>query len=161
MNTPYQRNDKNQNKVHTFSSNTDKNIDSNLEAVAKLRRDYLSYPMIEYLNINSIANKIVQLTDICKTSPIEILCIEETKLDTGFPNAQVHLPDYYFPPFRRDRNSSRREKIVYIRNEITAKRLLVYESQNMESICVEITIKKRKWGVLFTYLPTDLERTIG
>ena len=160
MSTPYQRNDKNQNKVHTFSSNTDKNIDSNLEAVAKLRRDYLSYPMIEYLNINSITNKIVQLTDVCKTSPIEILCIDETKLDTGFPNAQVHLPDYQFPPFWRDRNSSRREKIVYIRNEIIAKRLLVYESQNMESICVEITIKKRKWGVLFTYLPTDLEPTI-
>ena len=50
--------------------------------------------MTGYLNINSIRNKIVQLTDICKTTPIEILCIDETKLESSFPNAQVHLHDY-------------------------------------------------------------------
>ena len=82
MGSPYQRNDKNQNKVPTSSSDTDKNIDSNPEALAKLRRNYPSYPMIGYSNINSIRNKIEQLTDICKTSPIEILCIDESKLDS-------------------------------------------------------------------------------
>ena len=97
MSLPYQWYDKNQNKVPTSSSNTDKIIDCDLEALAKLRRDYLSYPMIGYLNLNSIRNKIVQLTD---------LCIDETKLDSSFPNEQVHLP-----PFRRDRNSSGRGKI--------------------------------------------------
>ena len=62
--------------------------------------------------------KIVQLTDIFRTSPIEILCIDETKLDSSFPNAKVNaeFPGYQFPPFRRDRNSSGGGKIVYIRN---------------------------------------------
>ena len=92
MSSPYQRNDKNQNKVLTSSSNHDKSINSDPEVLA-----YPSYFMIGYLNINSIRNEIVQLTDICKTSPIEILCIDETKLDSSFPNAQVHLPDYHFP----------------------------------------------------------------
>ena len=50
MSLPYQWHDKNQNKVPTSSSNTDKIIDSDLEALAKLRRDYPSYPMIRYLN---------------------------------------------------------------------------------------------------------------
>ena len=94
MSSPYQRNDKNQNKVPTSSSNPDKNIDSDLEVLA-----YPSYFMIGYLNINSIRNEIVQLTDIYKTSPIEILCIDETRLGSSFPNAQVHLPDYHFPNF--------------------------------------------------------------
>ena len=100
MSLPYQWHDKNQNKVPTSSLNTDKIIDSDLEALAKLRRDYPSYPMIGYLNLNSIRNKIVQLTD---------LCIDETKLDSSFPNEQVHLP-----PFRRDRNSSGGGKIGII-----------------------------------------------
>ena len=151
MSSLYQRNDKNQNKVPTSSSNTDKSIDFDLEALAKLRRDYPSYPMIGYLNVNSIKNKIVQLTDICRISPIEILCIDETKLDSSFPNAQAHLPDYQFPHFRRDRNLSGEGKIVYNRNGIIEKRLTVYETQNTESICEEITIKERKWGILFTY----------
>ena len=70
MSSPYQRNDKSQNKVPISSSNIAKIIDSDLEVLAKLRRDYPSNPMIGYLNINSIRNKIVQLTDICKTSTI-------------------------------------------------------------------------------------------
>ena len=155
MGSPYQRNDKNQNKVPTSSSNTDKNIDSDLEVLAKLGRDYPSYPMIGYSNINSIRKKIEQLTDICKTSPIEILCIDETKLDSSFPNAQVHLPDYQFPPFWRNRNSSGGRKVVYIRDGIITKRLTVYETQNTESICIEITIKKRKCGILSTYWPPN------
>ena len=74
-------------KVPTSSSNTDKNIDSDLEALAILRRDYPSYPRIGYLNINSIRNEIVQLTNICKTTPIEILCIDQTKSESSLPNA--------------------------------------------------------------------------
>ena len=40
MSSPYQRNDENQNKEPTSFSNINKNIDSDLEPLAKLRRDY-------------------------------------------------------------------------------------------------------------------------
>ena len=40
-------------------------------------------------------------------------------------------------------NSSGAGKVVYIRIEIIAKRLTVYETQNTKSICVEIIFKKR------------------
>ena len=95
----------------------------------------------------------VELTDICKTSPKEILCIDKTKLDSSFPNAQVHLPDHQFPPFWRDRNLSGGGKLVYIRSGITTKSLTVYETKNWESICAEITFKKRKWRISFSYRP--------
>ena len=126
MSSPYQRNDKNQNKIPISFSITDKNADFDFEALAKLRRDYSSNLMIRYLNISSISNKILQLTDICKTFPLETLCIDETKLDSSFPNAQVHLPHYQFPG----------RKIVYIRDGIIAKRLTVFEIQNTENIYV-------------------------
>ena len=69
----------------TSTFKNDKNIDSDLEGLAKLRRDYPSNTMIRYLKINSIRNEIVQLTDFCKT--------------------QSRLPDYHFPPFRNGPNS--------------------------------------------------------
>ena len=50
---------------------------SDLEASANFRKDCPFNPMIGYLNINSIRNKIVYLTAICKTSPLQILCIDE------------------------------------------------------------------------------------
>ena len=46
----------------------------------------------------------------------------------------------------------KRRKIVYIRYGIVAKRLTVYETQNMENICVEITIKKMKWVFFLFYI---------
>ena len=48
ISSPYQRNYKNQNKELTSSSNTDKNIDSDLEPLAKLRRDYPSNWVFKY-----------------------------------------------------------------------------------------------------------------
>ena len=54
------------------------------------------------------------------------------------------IPDFQFSPFRRDINSLEGGKIVYICNEIVAKSLTVDKTQNTESICVEITIKKKK-----------------
>ena len=92
----------------------------------------VSNPMIGYSNINSIGNKIVKLTAICKISLIEILCIDEK-------------PNHLFGG----------GKLVSIRNGIIANRLTVYETQNTESIFVEITVKKRKWGILFAYRPPN------
>ena len=49
------------------------------------------------------------------------------------------------------------EKIIWFCSMIIAKRLTVYETQNVESIWVEITIKEKS---LECYLLTDLPMTI-
>lgn len=73
-------------------------------------RDYPSNPLIGYLNINSIKNKIVQLVIICKTFPMEILCKDKSNLDLCFPNAQVPLPDCQCPAFSEGAQFIRRRK---------------------------------------------------
>lgn len=50
MSSPYQRIDKNQNKMSASTSNTDKKIDSDLGFLAKLRRDYPSNPIDRVFN---------------------------------------------------------------------------------------------------------------
>ena len=50
MSSPYQRIDKNQNKMSASTSNTDKKIDSDLEVLVKLRRDYPSNPIDRVFN---------------------------------------------------------------------------------------------------------------
>ena len=95
-----------------------------------------------YLNVNTIRNKVVQLTDICKTSQIKILCIDETKLDSSFPTHRFIFL-ITSPQLFRGTEIHQEEEIIYMRNGIIAKRLTVYETQNTASICVEITIKNR------------------
>ena len=61
-------------------------------------------PIPGYLNKNPLINKIVSLKDVITKFPTDILCIDETKLDDIFPDSQVLVENYHFPPFRKESN---------------------------------------------------------
>ena len=82
-------------------NNSFSNLDLDLYNLQLLKQKYHSNPFISYLNINS-SNKIYALRQICKTAPLEILCFDETKLDCSFPNSQLRIDGYIFPPNRRE-----------------------------------------------------------
>ena len=48
-----------------------------------------------------------QVREMCKVAPIDILCLDESKLSYDFPDAQFHMEGYQYPPFRRDRVSKK------------------------------------------------------
>ena len=82
---------------------------------------YHSNPFIKNLDINSLPNKIDTLRQICKTSPLEILCIDKTKpvfIDISFPNPQFKV-DCFFPLNRRGRDNHKGGKMVFVRSLIT------------------------------------------
>ena len=84
-------------------NNSFSNLDLDLYNLQLLKQKYHSNPFINYLNINSLSNKIDALRQICKTAPLEILCFDETKLDSSFPNSQLIIDGYIFPSYRRER----------------------------------------------------------
>ena len=88
-------------------------------------------------------NKINDIREICIKTQIHVLCIDETKLDESFPDAQCHIEGYQYPAFRKDRNKNSGGKIVYVKEGLITKRILEYENINIETICIEITISKR------------------
>ena len=61
---------------------TDKNK-FDLSGLIKLRKEEPNNPYIAYLNIS--------LREICLKISINILCVDETKLDNSYPNAQFHI----------------------------------------------------------------------
>ena len=128
-------------------------IQLDISDLISLRKECQNNPIISYLNINSLGNKIDQLRDICLKASVDILCIDETKIDSSFPDSQFYIEGYQFPPFRKDRNKHGGGKIVYIKNGIIAKRILNLEGNFCEIICIEITISKKKWCILFVYRP--------
>ena len=71
-----------------------------------LRKAYQNNPLIGYININSLREKIVSLREVLSKASIDILYVDERKLDAGFPDQQFKISGYQFPPIRRDRNSN-------------------------------------------------------
>ena len=88
------------NQISNKPKNTNHNLD--IEELINLRKLYTNNPIIGYLNIHSPRNKITWLREVCGKAPIDLLCIDETKLNASFPDAQFHIEGYQYLPFRQD-----------------------------------------------------------
>ena len=81
-----------------------KNIESDVTELSTLRNTYLKNPVIGYLNIHHFENKVINFREICHQASLDIICVDETKLDSSYPVSQFHTDGYQFPLFRRETN---------------------------------------------------------
>ena len=137
--------------------NNDKisNDELDVEGLAELRQQFPFNPLIGYLNINFLHHKIDSLRELLKISPLEILCVDETKLDNSFPDQQFQIEGFQYPPFRRDRNKFGGGKIVYVKESLITNRITELETVESETICLELTISNKKWFLMFVYRPPN------
>ena len=102
-----------------------------------------------------LQHKIDSLREILKKSSLEIICVDETKLDEGFPESQCKIDGYQFPPFRRDRDKHGGGKVVYIKEGLMVNRIKEFETNRSETICLELTISNKRWFIIYTYRPPN------
>ena len=62
-----------------------------LDGLNRLNKEHQSNQIIGYLNISSLCNKMNDLRKNCRKTQIHVLCIDETKLNESFPDAQFTL----------------------------------------------------------------------
>ena len=78
--------------------------------------------------------------------------ISETKIDASFPIGQFFL-NGYSTPFRLDCNAHGGGTLLYVREDIPSKLLLVEENP-IEGFFVEINLRnKKKWLISCSYNP--------
>ena len=96
-------------------------------------------------------NKVEALQFIISRN-LDIILLSETKLDDSFLSAQFMLKNFVIP-CRLDRNSFGGGLLLYVRQDIPSKFLKVKSDWNIESICVEVNFRKRKWFINGSYNP--------
>ena len=101
---------------------------------------------VDHLNINSIRNKFDALSFIIDTN-IDILLISETILDHSFSSAQFRL-NGFCTPYRLDRNSKGSGILLYFCEDLPSRFLNSGSTCNIESISVEVNLRKRNWSLL-------------
>ena len=129
-------------------SNDFTNVDISLKEYRTKNSENL---IIGSLNINSIRNKFDQLKLLVKDI-IDILIIEETKLDETFPDGQFIL-EGFMPPIRKDRNRFGGGIMIFIRENIPAKVLENDLVTDIECVSVELNFQNNKWLLIGTYRP--------
>ena len=104
--------------------------------------------VIATLNLNSLPNKFSSLAEIISNN-IDILVIEETKIDESFPEGQFLIPGYK-KPYRKDRNRNGGGIIVYVREDIPSRKLDQCKLDDaIRGIFIEINLRKSKWLMIF------------
>ena len=121
----------------------------------QLQEDKLKHcknPLIGYLNINSLRNKITLLRVIMKTLPLDYFVLNETKIDESFPTSKFNVEAYGIRA-RRDRDKYGGGLIEFVRRGLICKKLRDYESKYSECLCSELTFTNKKWICFSIYRP--------
>ena len=88
-------------------------------------------PLIGYLNINSLRNKIVDATEVFRKLQLDYFVLSEMKLDDSFPSAQFYIENFKIRN-RRDRDRNGGELTEFVR-----KGLITKKSRNMKQNLVK------------------------
>ena len=117
-----------------------------------VRNKNIHSPMIAYLNVNSLRNKISDVRFLLQNLNISILFLSETKIDDTFPNQQFIAESYQTPgDYRKDRNKHGGGLIGYVRNGIPNWKLKEFEPENLEIVCSEVNFNCNKWAIISVY----------
>ena len=103
--------------THTYY-NTLSSLDRDLHVLLDLRLKHPRNFLFEYLNINSLRNKVFDLREIICNVQFEYFVIGETKLNHSFPSAQFQLADYEIRA-KRDRDGNIIQKMVLYKYILT------------------------------------------
>ena len=112
---------------NSFSESGNFPIGADLQLLHEDRLKFVRNPLIGYLNINSLRNKIADLRIFLKNLPLEYLVLGETKLDESLPNAQFSSLDDYEIRTRTDRNKNGGGLIEFVCRGFICKRMKEFE----------------------------------
>ena len=139
--------------VPTCSGVSNVNPDDAINILREIRVKNVNRVIIGTLNINSLPSKFEQLKLIIGNF-LDVLVIQETKLDPSFPSGQFVINGYK-RPYRLDRNRNGGGVIIYVREDIPSKVLDKHNfSENIEGLFVEVNLRKMKLLFFGTYHST-------
>ena len=87
-------------------------------------------------------NKLDQFRILLSKKPFDVICVNETFCDGSISDSEINLPDYSI--IRRDRNRHGGGVAMYIRNSLTFIRRNDLETDDIESIWIEMKCKQRQ-----------------
>ena len=107
--------------------------------------------ILVHVNINLIRNKFDYLICMLEKN-IDSILISEVKLDDSFSSAQLKI-ESFTTPYRYDSNNKGGGLVLYIREDIPTGLLQCKSQWNIESLSVEINLRKKKWFLNYLYYP--------
>ena len=114
-------------------------MEAGLQILQDGRIKFHNNPLLGYLNINSLRNKVTDLRIIFEDFTLDYFVLSEAELDESFPIAQFTLEGYEIGS-RKDRDKYGGGLIEFVKNGFIFKAIPEYTSDKIECICLDFTI---------------------
>ena len=98
------------------------NLQHDLQMLRNERLEFNKNPLVSYLNINSLRNKIIGLKEIIQYLNLDYFVSSETRIVSTFPSAEFAIDNYKIKACR-DRNCNGGRLIGYVRKGIISRKL--------------------------------------
>ena len=85
---------------------------------------------------------------------ISVIRVEETKLNSDF-KTEIFLVNDYQKQIRRDRNEFGGGLMQFVRKGVVCKRVSSFERPNIEIICSDLMVCKKRRAIFSIYRPPD------
>ena len=102
-----------------------------------------------FLNITSLTKHIDELRILLANYPLDVISINESRLDEGILNSEIYIPGYEI--VRRDRKRKSGGVCVYIQTAINYSVPTDLHINNLENFCLEIRKPNSKPFVIVTW----------
>ena len=112
------------------------------DILKNLRNKNTNMIIFGHLNINHIVNKFESLVYLIK-GRVDIMLCSEIKTDSSFPQGQFRI-EGYSPPFRKDRDRNGGGLLLYVREDIPSKEVMVKLPIDVECLFIEVRIQSKK-----------------
>ena len=97
---------------------------------------------IAHLNVNGLRSKLDFIKILLRQEKFDILCLNETKIDSTVTNSEISVPGYLL--FRLDRTLHGGGTLIYYSDSLNVKRNARLTSKAHESLWVELRFEKSK-----------------
>ena len=98
-------------------------------------------PLVGYLNIYSLRNKIVDTREVFGKLQLDYFVLSQTKLDDSFPSAQFYIENFEIRNWR-DRDKNGGELIEFVRNGFITKKIKEYETKVFFTVITKTLTEK-------------------
>ena len=93
-----------------------------------------------HLNINGLRSKLDFLKIFLFQEKLDILCLNETKIDSTVSDNDISIPGY--TPYRQDRTVHGGGTLVYVSDSLHAKKVSRISRKEHEAVWLEVKPKK-------------------
>lgn len=96
--------------------------------------------------------KLDEIALLCIQQNIDVMAITETKIDNSISDESLEMPSFQHP-FRKDRVRGAGGVMVYVKDNISAKRRIDLEKPDFEVICLEVNVNRNRLLICTYYRP--------